>query len=59
MGLHGNPDLVMNPLRLLLAGVLQIGYELYANRSWRLWWRILAGPADYVPPASREYLLRH
>lgn len=59
MGLHGNPDLVMNPLRLLLAGVLQIGYELYANRSWRLWWRILAGPADYVPPASRDYLLRH
>jgi sterol desaturase/sphingolipid hydroxylase (fatty acid hydroxylase superfamily) len=58
MGLHGNPALVMNPLRLFLAGVLQIVHELHANRSWRLWWKILTGPADYVPPVSRDYLLR-
>lgn len=58
IGLHGNPDLVMNPLRLFLAGVMQITHELYANRSWRLWWRILTGPADYVPPVSRDYSLR-
>jgi sterol desaturase/sphingolipid hydroxylase (fatty acid hydroxylase superfamily) len=59
MGLHGNPALAMNPLQLFLAGVLQIGHELLGNRSWRLWWKILTGPADYVPPVSRDYALAH
>lgn len=55
IGLHGQPALVMNPIRLLCAGVMQIVHELWNNRSPLLWWKILAGPANYTPPVSRDF----
>jgi sterol desaturase/sphingolipid hydroxylase (fatty acid hydroxylase superfamily) len=58
MGLHGQPALHMNPLRLLFAGAAQLAWELWHNRSLRDWWMILAGPSTYTPPHSRDFLLR-
>lgn len=57
MGLHGQPALHMNPLRMLFAGIAQLAYEL-RNNPPRLWWQILSGPSTYTAPASRDFLLR-
>lgn len=56
IGLHGQPRLVMNPLRLVCAGALQIGWELWRNPP-REWGRIVFGPSTYVPPQSRDFLV--
>ncbi len=53
-GLTNNPPLYQNPLRLALAGMLQISYEL-AHNSPRLWWRILLADSWYTPPASYDF----
>jgi len=58
MGLHGQPALHMNPLRMLFAGVAQIAFELWHNRSPGAWWKILAGPSTWTPPVSRDFLVR-
>lgn len=58
IGLHGQPRLVLNPLRLLTAGIAQIAYELARNRGAGNWWRILTGPSDWTPPVSRDFLVR-
>lgn len=55
-GLMGQPPLHSNPLRLALAGVLQIGHELRHNPGLR--WRILCGRSDFAPPVSRDFALR-
>ena len=46
-----------NPLRLALAGVAQISYELWHNPA-RDWFRILFGATDYVPARSKDYVLK-
>lgn len=56
IGLHGQPRLVLNPLRLLTAGAVQLVYEL-AHNPVRDWWRILTGPADWAPATSRDFLV--
>lgn len=58
MGLHGQPALYMNPLRLLAAGIMQLGYELWHNRTPGTWWRIITGPSTYTPPVSRDFALK-
>lgn len=58
IGLHGNPDLHMNPLRLLVAGVAQLVYEIWKNPP-RTWVKIVLGPSTYTPPVSRDFLLRN
>lgn len=58
MGLHGQPALHMNPLRMLCAGFAQLGYELWHNRTAAAWWLIITGPSTYTPPVSRDFLLR-
>lgn len=57
IGLIGEPRLVMNPLRLLCAGVMQLVYELHANRSLSAWWNIMFGTSNYTPPQSRDFAL--
>jgi hypothetical protein len=58
IGLVDKPQLVKNPLRLLVAGPAQLAYELVRNKSWltRAW--IILGTVDYVPPVSRDFALR-
>lgn len=55
-GLTNNPPLYMNPLRLALAGMLQLGYELASN-PLRLWPRILLGDSYYSPPVSHDFAI--
>jgi sterol desaturase/sphingolipid hydroxylase (fatty acid hydroxylase superfamily) len=56
-GLTGSPRMHGNPLRLALAGLLQLGYELRANRGWRVRLAILFGPTRFTPPHTRDYAL--
>lgn len=56
-GLTNNPPLYPNPLRLALAGVLQIGYEL-AHNPLKLWPRILFADSWYTPPVSQDFAIR-
>jgi sterol desaturase/sphingolipid hydroxylase (fatty acid hydroxylase superfamily) len=58
-GLSGQPELHLNPLRLTLAGVAQIGSELLSNPSWREKWRILVGSSAYSPPVSTDFAVKH
>lgn len=57
IGLTGQPALVKNPLRLLMAGPLQIAFELWHNRTPMTWLQILLGPSDYTPPISKDFTL--
>ena len=57
-GLSGQPELYMNPLRLTLAGVMQIGAELLHNPSWREKWRIVVGSSSYPPPISTDFAVK-
>jgi len=58
VGLSGQPTLHMNPLRLTLAGVMQLGNELLANPSWAVKWRVMSGNSDYKPRISHDFAIR-
>lgn len=60
VGLQDIPAEAMstNPLRLAIAGTAQIIYELWHNRSVREWLMILLGRSDYMPPQSKDYVLK-
>jgi sterol desaturase/sphingolipid hydroxylase (fatty acid hydroxylase superfamily) len=55
LGLMGRQRLYLNPLRLILAGPLQLGWELFHNRALRSWWNILSGPATYAPAVTKDF----
>jgi sterol desaturase/sphingolipid hydroxylase (fatty acid hydroxylase superfamily) len=57
-GLSGQPELHMNPVRLTLAGVAQLGSELLHNPSWRDKWRILVGSSSYSPTKSIDFAVK-
>ena len=57
MGLTGQPPLVMNPVRLVCAGAMQLVYELYSNRKPLMWWKIMTGPSSWEPPVSKDFAL--
>lgn len=57
VGLTGQPELVMNPLRLGLSGIAQLIYELKHNPVSD-WFMILCGPSDFVPKNSKDYALK-
>lgn len=57
IGLRGQPRLVMNPLRLLCAGAMQVLYELWNNRSTAVWLRIIFGASTYTPPISHDFAI--
>lgn len=58
VGLEGSPRLHLNPLRLALSGVAQIGVELANNRTPSAWLRILLGGADHRPTVTRDFAIR-
>jgi sterol desaturase/sphingolipid hydroxylase (fatty acid hydroxylase superfamily) len=58
VGLEGSPRLHLNPLRLALSGVAQLGVELANNRTPSAWLRILLGGADHRPTVSRDFAIR-
>lgn len=57
IGLTNDPALHMNPLRLLLAGLVQVVYEWRNNRDWPTRMKILFGKSDYVPPISKDFAI--
>lgn len=58
IGLYGQPPIYLNPLRLLLAGILQIGYEWKHNKDARTRMKILFGGSDYAPPITKDYAVK-
>lgn len=58
VGLHGSPELYMNPLRLAFAGLAQLVYELRNNPGLGAKLRVLALGSDYVPPNSRDFAIK-
>ena len=57
IGLTGSPKLHGNPLRLGLAGLLQLGYEWRHNPSYRTRLAILFGSSRFTPPNSKDFTL--
>ncbi|HQQ64410.1 MAG TPA: sterol desaturase family protein [Pseudomonadales bacterium] len=57
IGLTGNPALHLNPLRLLMAGLVQLVYEWKSNREWPTRMKILFGKSDYTPPVSKDFAI--
>jgi len=58
VGLEGRPALHMNPLRLALAGVAQLLYELRHNRGLPERLRVLCLGSDYRPRFTRDYAIK-
>ena len=57
VGLGGSPHLHLNPIRLGLAGLLQLGYELRHNRGFVSRLRILFGSSNFAPTQTKDYVL--
>jgi sterol desaturase/sphingolipid hydroxylase (fatty acid hydroxylase superfamily) len=57
IGLQGSPNLQLNPLRLGLAGLLQLGYELRHNCGIVTRLRVLFASSSYTPPHTKDYVL--
>ncbi len=58
VGLTHEPDVLMSPGAYSFAGIVQIFYELKHNRNWKIRWQIIFGSVHYIPPISRNFLLR-
>jgi len=56
VGLDRLPRLHLNPLRLGLAGLLQLGYELRRNRGIVARLRVLFSSSNYVPAQTKDYV---
>jgi hypothetical protein len=56
VGLTGSPRLHLNPLRLGLAGLLQLGYELRRNRGLVARLRVLFGSSNFAPAQTKDYV---
>ncbi|MCB1616283.1 MAG: sterol desaturase family protein [Pseudomonadales bacterium] len=59
VGLTGDPQLYMNPVRLAYSGIMQIVYELVHNKGWKQRFLILFGASDYKPPISRNFAIKN
>jgi sterol desaturase/sphingolipid hydroxylase (fatty acid hydroxylase superfamily) len=57
VGLSGSPHLHLNPLRLGLAGMLQLGYELRHNHGFVSRLRIVFGSSNFAPAQTKDYVL--
>jgi sterol desaturase/sphingolipid hydroxylase (fatty acid hydroxylase superfamily) len=55
VGLWGDPALHHNPIRLLLSGLIQIAYEVYANKGLTTKLRCVFSSVHYNPPVSRHF----
>jgi sterol desaturase/sphingolipid hydroxylase (fatty acid hydroxylase superfamily) len=60
VGLQGiaAKDMTTNPLRLAIAGIAQLVYELRYNPGVMEWAKILFGGSEYVPAKTKDYVLR-
>ncbi|MCG8668565.1 MAG: sterol desaturase family protein [Pseudomonadales bacterium] len=54
-GLIGMPEIYPNPLRLTIAGYLQIFYELKNNKNWLTRFKIVFGSINYMPEKTYDY----
>lgn len=58
VGLTGQPELHMNPLRLALSGLAQLLYEWRHNPDWKTRAKILLGSSGWTPPVTKDYAIK-
>jgi sterol desaturase/sphingolipid hydroxylase (fatty acid hydroxylase superfamily) len=56
VGLQGSPRLHLNPLRLGLAGLLQLAYELRHNGNIVTRLRVLFSSSNFAPAQTKDYV---
>jgi len=57
VGLTNAPDVHMNPLRVIFAGVAQMAYEWKMNKDWGTRFKIIFGSIWYKPPVTKDFLV--
>lgn len=57
LGLTNQPNMRMNPARIILSGIAQLWYEFKENKNWKTRLLVLFGPIHYLPPKTKEYLI--
>lgn len=57
LGLTNQPELKLNPIRIIFSGILQIIYEFWHNPSIIVKFKVIFGPIHYQPPISKDYLI--
>lgn len=57
LGLTNKPKLLLNPMRIIFSGIVQIWYELKMNKSWLVRFKIIFGSIYYKPPVTKEFLI--
>lgn len=58
IGLTNSKPIKLNPLRILFSGFLQLGYELWFNKSVKARFLVLFGSSNYNPPISKDFLFQ-
>lgn len=56
LGLTNQPEIHMNPFRIIFSGVAQLGYELKMNKDTKTRLLIIFGDIYYQPPISKDFL---
>jgi len=56
IGWTNNPDIYMNPFRVVFGGPARIMYELRMNKGWKSRFLILFGPINYEPQFTINYI---
>lgn len=57
VGLTNNPQVHMNPLRVVFSGFAQLAFELRENKNWLTRLQIIFGNIYYKPPVTKEFLI--
>jgi sterol desaturase/sphingolipid hydroxylase (fatty acid hydroxylase superfamily) len=56
VGLASKSEVKLNPLRIILSGVLQIVYELLHNKGFNTKLKIIFAHSTYEPPITKDFL---
>lgn len=59
IGWTDDPEIHMNPFRVIFGGPARILYELQMNKDWRSRFLILFGPINYQPKITIDYIKKH
>ncbi len=59
VGLTNNPEIVMNPFRVMHGGIARLVYEFIHNKDLKTRFLILFGSIHYCPPVTKEFVKKH
>lgn len=56
LGLTNQPQIRLNPFRIIFSGITQLVYEWQHNKSWATRMQILFGNVYFMPPNTKDFL---